>query len=205
MKKFNNKLHDLINKIYSFPFNKKSFNFEPDNIDQSISIIIAYDADFYLLPLVKLSNTTSVQFDEHGNPINFNEEAHFHSSNPYYYPLLILAQAIKQQNDDMAMIYKNIDSEETYQYIHNNCKKHLTVETGTYRTVHDDCDGNNQEYLELTVQEDKIIVRTNGYNSLRFRSGFGGGRNLKVRNALGFLAYCSLNPIPLNKKKVAPL
>lgn len=205
MKKFNTKLHDLINKIYSFPFSQKSFMLKPDNIEQGLNIIISHDSDFHILPLVKLYNdVNSIQFDEQGNPIGINEEAHFSVSNPYYYPLLILAQSIKQQNNDVAMIYKNIDSEENYQFIYKNCKKYLNVEPGTYKTVHDDCDGNEQEYLELIVLEDKIIVKTNGYNSLRFRSGFGGGRNLKVRNALGFLAYCSLNPIPVNNKKISP-
>lgn len=68
-----------------------------------------------------------------------------------------------------------------------------TLQSGVlYQRVHDDCDGDTLQTLGVAIAPDSdvhvVLPISRDVDSLRFRTYFGGGMSLRVRNALLVLA-----------------
>lgn len=93
----------------------------------------------------------------------------------------------------MAEGIADLDQEELDYFLQTllNTPLPFSLSTGTTSVVHDDCDGDKTQTLDvIVVNNGDIGIQTNGEQCLRFRMPFsGGGRYPLVWGALRLLAF----------------
>lgn len=108
--------------------------------------------------------------------------------------LFVLAEAIKQDNENG----RDINTSLTFDTNTIQSKMDELLESidcfkmpvGKYNRIQDDTDGDLESQLRLEIKNDTFEITFRTYDeSLRFRTFFGGGKSLRVRNAILFLIY----------------
>ena len=119
----------------------------------------------------------------------------------FNHSLFVLAEAIRLDNEELRLSLlstKEYTKEETiiaYNWMINNSHKFETLKSTSYKRVQDDNDGDQDSAIEIVINNEMIELHCNCGDSFRFRTSCGGGKSLRVRNALIYLAYVAENKL----------
>lgn len=156
------------------------FDLYAPNSQLPLSIMLSYDQDIHLFPLLDFEEDQEKPFQW----LCFDRKSH-----PVACGLLdLLTVAILHDTTNKSILTPSEVSEVLSCLL--SCVNSLdfpSVNPGNYQIVHDDNGGDRSQTLEVQSDLDKVSVRVNCFDGLRFRTFFGGGKWHQVRNALSIL------------------
>ena len=195
---FEKALDLILEGVFNIPLQGDDFFFISNIPNHSLSISKTYDGDVFLVPIIKQDRSEKIKVNDFGNIINHTEILHFsltEHSPSYHKCLYVLAEAIRRdnlpRNNNNLEFYDASVVLETFKWMQHNAYHFNSLTDASYERLHDDHDGDTSMTLCVNIHKDEIKVHINSFNGLRFRTHCGGGKSLRVRNALLFLAYIS--------------
>lgn len=183
----------ILEGLYTPPMNREFHELSSDS-ETPLSIFFSDDGDAHLIPTIKNIPYSELQHNEAGQPININETLVYSLSNTRNNALFVLAEAIRLDNEHNGRIqnlkdYSADKIKDVFEDVISQSHRFESLTESLYERVHDDNGGDPSMTLKLTITDDFVSIDMQGFDSLRFRTLSGGGRNMRVRNALVFLSY----------------
>jgi hypothetical protein len=170
-----------------------------DNIGEDFQIHMSYDGDMSYFSVLDFSKDKSI-FNEYNHLVNGNKVLHFtldKEKTLFSNSLYVLAEAIRRDNElgklqlQRIKEYSRSETAIAFDWMIENAHKFETLTEESYQRVQDDNDGDKDSAITITLKNNEIEVHANCGDSFRFRTSCGGGKSLRVRNALIYLAYVS--------------
>jgi len=193
----------IINGTY-YPLINGDFISKESNTDgDNLQIFMSYDGDISVLSVINPDVKKHV-FNDFNHVVNGNKVLYFNLNNDtslFNHSLFVLAEAIRLDNEELRLSLlstKEYTKEETiiaYNWMINNSHKFETLKSTSYKRVQDDNDGDQDSAIEIVINNEMIELHCNCGDSFRFRTSCGGGKSLRVRNALIYLAYVAENKL----------
>jgi hypothetical protein len=191
----NEQIGRLLNSFYNVSFdgvNRFSvLSTVPDDPMSIFSIYIAHDGDIHVMPCLN-PDITSLR-DADGNMNDIYQDMFFSFEQ---YPTLtgflkIAARAIGMDNmlgrissgldlTNPVEIIQTIISEQDYPEV---------LDGFVYSRLQDDNDGEETSTLDISFDSVGAYVKVRSMDSLRYRTGYGGGKSDRLRNSLLLICY----------------
>lgn len=171
---------------------------ESDVLGDTFQICMSYDGDMHIFSILDFMQG-KYKVNDFGHVVNGHKSLYFslnEKSHAFNKSLYVLAEAIRRDNISRLRFEQKQErtSEQitiAFDWMIANVHKFETLTESSYKRVQDDNDGDPDSAITLVINDDKIEFHTNCGDSFRFRTSCGGGKSLRVRNALIYLAYVS--------------
>lgn len=174
-------INEILNSQFTHQLKGDYACLKADNEVEGLSVTIADDGDAHVFSFL-MPEAFDAELKLTFTKSNMNNA------------LFVLTEAIKQDNENGRDINTSLTFDsKTIQSKMNELLKSIEsfeMPVGHYNRIQDDTDGDLESQLRLEVKNDSFEVVFRTYDeSLRFRTFFGGGKSLRVRNAILFLIY----------------
>lgn len=191
----NEKIGRLLNSFYNIGFDGVNyFSISPTVPDDNMSefaVCIAHDCDIHVMPCLN-PDVTSLR-DANGNLNDIYQDMFFSFEQ---YPTLtgflkIAARAIGMDNM-LGKISSGVDLESPVELIQTIISEQDYPEVlndFVYSRLQDDNDGEDTSTLDISFDSVGAYVKVRSLDSLRYRTGYGGGKSDRLRNSLLLICY----------------